>query len=179
MKLKNSTLKNKSAPQFYEKVGQHIISWLAKNKSIHEEPGTQKELVDKLKKLGVNVTTSQLSRYISGENEMPARIVTALVDHLGFKSSTFSDYYIRERDNLQLDLLTKEDLYKLIAEQTLIIQEWKDINRTYGDRFNKFYDENHQLVLGLEKSIKDNEKLSAEIRELRRKIKQLENDTNK
>ena len=179
MKRKHSTLKNKSAPQFYDKVGKHILEWLEHNKKIHEKPDSQKELSAILRQqFDYKVTASQISRYISGENEMPARIVNALVDHLGFKSQIFSDYYVLERDKVQLDHLTKEDLYKLIAEQTMIIKEWKDIGTFYGDRSSKYIDENHKLVLAMERMIHDYDKQQSTIRELRRKIKELETPAN-
>ncbi len=179
MKLTNSTVKNKSAPLFYDKVGKHILTWLDNNKKIHEKPGSQKELSAILRQqFNYKVTSSQISRYISGENEMPARIVNALVDHLGFKSQIFSDYYVSARDKVQLDHLTKEDLYKLIAEQTMIIKEWKDIGTFYGERLTKFIDDNHQLVLGMKKMVEDYNKQQDTIRELRRKIKELETAAN-
>jgi hypothetical protein len=168
MKLRKSTLQTKAAPAFYEKVGVYIEQWLNSNHKLRLRPGTQKELSSELKKYGVVATPSQLSRYINGINEMPARVVNVIIDQLGFKAQTFSDYYIKQRENINLELLTKEDLYKLIAEQTLIIKEWKDIANNYSGRVHKLLDDNVALVKAMHKSISENEEMRKEIRSLKR-----------
>jgi hypothetical protein len=166
----------KSDPKYYEEVGQYISRWLSQNKKDHQKPGTQKELCYVLERQHqINLTPAQLSRYINGINKMPAKIENA-ISNLGFKSDYFVKHHASSEDKLALDLLTKEDLYKLIHEQKLLLHEWKEIGFRAETRMNKLMDSNSELVRTSSKLVDENDKLRVQIRELRKESKNKESD---
>lgn len=169
MRLRNSTLKSKSAPDFYERVGKYILVWLDQNRAARIKPGNQKELAHILRtKYDILVSASQMSRYISGVHHMPPQISTCLIEHLNFKSTYFSDYYVHQRDKIAVENLTKEDLLKLITEQNLIMQEWKQWAMHNSNRLNKTLDQNYDLIRAANNYLNTIEILRKEIKELKK-----------
>ena len=162
----------KADPNFYEAVGKYIVKWLDQNKATRRKPGTQKELCRLLEQYKTaTITPSQLSRYIKGINKMPAKIENAITNTLGFASDYFVKHHARTEDNLVMDQLTKEDLYKLIYEQKLLIHTWKEYGERNSTMFEKYMNENSELVKMSRKLVEENDRLRAEIRELRKQIK--------
>lgn len=154
----------RKAPEFYDRVGKHIIAWLKQNSKTRTKPGNQKELARMLDK-----TPSQVSRWIKGINDMPAEVITILTDRLNFKRSYFDEYFNYKINGALPENLTKEDLIRLIYEQTLLIKEYKEYSSLYSQRINKYIDMNYDLL-------KVNKRLIDENEDLRRKLKELKND---
>ena len=162
----------KADPNFYESVGKHIIKWLEHNKATRQKPGTQKELCRMLEQhKTARITPSQLSRYIKGINKMPAKIENAITNTFGFASEYFVKHHARSEDRLSIEQLTKEDLFKLIHEQKLLIQSWKEYGFRNSDMFDKYINENSQLIKISHKLIEENDKLRAEARAFRKELK--------
>lgn len=165
----------KADPGFYQNVGQYIIKWLDQNKASRQKPGSQKELCYILERQHhINITPPQLSRYLRGINKMPAKIENAITNSLGFKSEYFIKHHAAAEEKFSLDLLTKEDLYKLIHEQKLLIQEWKEYGFRNSELFNKYINENGELVKMSRKLIEENDKLRFEMKELKKQLKNSE-----
>ena len=154
----------KTAPEFYDRVGKHIVAWLNDNRRTHRKPGDQKELARLIDK-----TPSQVSRWIKGINDMPAEVITILTDRLGFKRNYFDDYFHSKMPGAIPENLSKDDLLRFIYEQNLLINQYKDYAALYSSRINKSMDMNHDLL-------RTNKKLCDENEELRRKIRELKKD---
>jgi transcriptional regulator with XRE-family HTH domain len=153
------------APRFFDRVGKKIIEWLKENARQNRKPYNQKQLALLLK-----ITPSQLSRYINGINEMPASVVSILIDHLGFSSNCFTDYYAEKQNGIIPEYLTKEDLYKLIFQQQLLIKEWKDFGLWHSDRARRLLDDNRDLIASTKKILDENEKLRNELKNATRNV---------
>ncbi|MFA5803711.1 MAG: hypothetical protein WC879_03615 [Melioribacteraceae bacterium] len=164
----------KSDPTFFKDVGESIIKWLDQNKKARQKPGTQKELCFILERNHqIRTNTGQISRYIHGINKMPSKIENAITN-LGFKSDLFVKHHASADDKLALDLLTKEDLFKLIYEQKLLLNEWKEMSFRNDTRFSNLQNENIDLVKMSRKLVEENDKLRSEIREYRKQLKKEE-----
>lgn len=149
----------KQSPYFYDRVGRFIIQWLQENKRTHTKPRNQKELAYMLGK-----TPSQLSRWIKGINDMPAEVVDKMINHFGFKSKFFDDYFREKSEGPLTELLTKEDLFRLIREQNILLAEYKTSMLFYSDRSRKLLDEQRS-------ALRTNERLLDEIEKLRKQLK--------
>ena len=155
-------MKKLIAPNFYDRVGKHIIEWLKENKKSRRKPTTQKELAARLK-----IEPPQLSRYIAGVNEMPAICVTILIDHLGFQGKYFTDYFAEKQNGIIPEQLSKEDLFKLIFHQQQMIKEWKEFGVYHSDRSRKLLDDNRDMVLTCKRYLDEIEKLRNEVKKLK------------
>lgn len=165
------TIIQKADPTYFKEVGEYIVKWLAQNKVARQKPGTQKELCFILERNHqINIKASRLSRYINGISKMPAKLENAIAN-LGFKSDYFVKHHAAADDKLALDLLTKEDLFKLIYEQKILLNEWKEMSFRNDSRFTNLQNENLELVKTCHKLVIDNDKLRTEIRELRKQHK--------
>lgn len=154
----------KQAPYFYERVGKYIIEWLKENAKIKQKPKNQKELAALLK-----VNTWQLSRYINGINDMPASCVNILIEHLGFKSKHFTEYYAEKQNGIVPESLTKEDLLKIIFQQNLLIKEWKDFGFYHSERVRRLMDDNREIIMNSSKLLEEIEKLRMQLKNIKSK----------
>lgn len=162
----------KADPTFYEDVGKYIIQWLAQNRKARINPGTQKQLVQKLEQHHhLNITEPMFSRYLHGVNKIPAAIENTLINAMGFRSEYFIKHHASEEDKLTIELLTKEDLYKLILELKLLINEWKESYFKTGARADRLSTDNSELVKMSKKLVDENDKLREQIRGLKKELK--------
>lgn len=161
------SITEKSDPTFYEQVGQYIIKWLDQNKAQRQKPGTQKELCFILERNHhIKITPPMLSRYIKGINIMPAKIENAITNSLGFKSDYFVKHHAAADDKLAIEQLTKEDLYKLIHEQKILLQEWKQMSFRNMDLLNRHINDNGELIKMSRKLVEENDRLRIKVAEL-------------
>lgn len=156
----------RKAPEFYERVGKHIVAWLKQNNKTRSKPGNQKELARMLEK-----TPSQVSRWIKGINDMPAEIISILTERLNFKRSYFDEFFNYKINGSIPENLTKEELIRLIYEQKLLINEYKEYSSLYSQRINKYIDMNHDLLRTNKRLIDENEDLRRKLRELKKESK--------
>jgi hypothetical protein len=105
---------------------------------------------------------------------MPAKIENALTNTLGFSSEYFVRHHAKTDDYVAIEQLTKEDLFKLIHEQKLSIQSWKEFGFRNSDYLKKYIDDNSALIRMNMKLMEDNDKLRAGMRELRKQLKKEE-----
>ncbi len=155
-------MKKLIAPNFYDRVGKHIIQWLKDNKKSRRKPGTQKELASLLK-----VEAPQLSRYLAGVNEMPANCISKLIEQLGFAGKYFTDYFAEKQDGFIPEQLSKEDLFKLIFHQQIMIKDWKEFGLYHSDRSKRLMDDNRDMVLACKRFLDEIEKLKNEVKKLK------------
>lgn len=164
--MREITVTKKAAPYFYEKVGKHIVAWLKENKHIHVKPYDQKSLARLLDK-----TPSQVSRWIKGINEIPPDVVHKLINHLGFRSKYFDEYFVEKSSERLTEILTKDDLFRLVREQNILLAETNNRMFYYADRINGYMKDNRELVLAQKKLLDEIEKLRTELREHKNKEK--------
>ena len=122
----------------------------------------------------VKITESMLSRYIHGISVMPGQIEHILTTQYRFNSNFFAKHHANVQDKLSLDLLTKEDLYKLIHEQQLLINEWKESYYNNANRIHAMLDDIRDLSKQSSALIDKVDKLQEQNRELRKQLKKEE-----
>ena len=169
-------LRQKKAADFYQKVGLPIKRWLAENKKAGKVPRDQKELADRLE-----CSVYQLSRYITGTSEMPGRIITRLCDVLGFSNKYFMEYYSFTKEKLVPEILTKEDMLRLVFEYQQLINEQKKLFHLSSDKLETYAKENRELIIECRKLVVENNKQTEIIKELKRQLaeKEAQNDLQK
>lgn len=153
--------------EFYEKVGIEIKRWLSKNKKNGDKPSNNKELAQRL-----DCSVFQLSRYISGSQEMPQRYVTRLL-HLGFAEKYFQDYYLKEQDKLIPEILTKEDMIRLVYEYKVLVEETKNLYGFAWDKVDRYMAQAKETINQNIKLLDEVEKLRALVKELRKELEML------
>ncbi len=160
-----SKINKKADPLFYEKVGKFIELWLKDNKAKRIRPGSNKELAAFLKR-----TPSQVSRWIHGINQMPATIILHLNQMHGFNSKHY-DEYLAQKNNISLDHLTKEDLFRLIREMQIAHDRDNELLLKFFDSSTKLHEEHYHLVRQSRTLIDEVEKLRKENRTLKKQLK--------
>jgi transcriptional regulator with XRE-family HTH domain len=166
-------LRQKQAADFQDKVGKHIKLWLLENKRSGHKPSDQKELAQRM-----DISEYQLSRYITGTTEMPARYVTRLTNTLGFPEKHFIEYYAHSKDKLVPEILTKEDMLRLVFEYQLLLQDSKKIYEGGWERVDVLTRLNKEMAASTVKLIEDYEKLRAENKELKKELNELRGKKN-
>lgn len=154
-------------------VGKQIIKWLDDNRKSRTKPGTQKELCSILENsYHYNLKPPQFNRYIKGINKMPAQLEYILTSSLGFNSDIFVKHHAAKDDKLTLEHLTTDELYKLIAEQKQLLNEWKDMYFNLANRNSKHQEDFVEVIKSFRTLLAENEKQKEKIKELKRELSQ-------
>lgn len=129
---------------FAEIVGNEIKKWVK---------GHYKYRSMKILSRELEISPSDLSRYCSGEREMPGRIVDRLLK-LGFKESIFTEFYSKEFHKAAPENLSKDDLIKLILEYQRLLDEYKTLYFAAITRTTKYIDREDRQTEALQSIIK-------------------------
>ena len=151
-------------PLFYEKVGIEIKRWLAKNKTIGNKPSNNKELAQRM-----DCSVFQLSRFINGVQEMPARYVTRLIT-LGFNEKHFHEFYLKDQEKLVPEVLTKEDQIRLVYDYRVLVQETKELYNFAWERVDRYSNQAREVINHNIKLLDEVEKLRTLVRDLKKEL---------